>query len=68
MKARYKANTVTALKWEKNIGYGERVIMYEIADLEADKSFSVTEDQFNKMFEVIEINTQMKSPFFETGE
>ena len=68
MKARYKPNVVNALKWQKNNGFGVKVPMYEIADMEADKSFSVTEEQFEKMFDVVEQKSQMKNPYFETEE
>ena len=68
MKAKYKPNIVNVLRWEKNNGHGVKIPMYEIADMEADKTFSVTEEQFEKMFDVVEQKSQMKNPFFETGE
>ena len=68
MKVRYKPNIVNALRWEKNNGHGVKIPMYEIADQEADKTFSVTEEQFEKMFDVVEQNKVMKNPFFETDE
>lgn len=68
MKVRYKPNIVNAIKWDKNIGHGYIETMYEVNDMGCNKTLILTEEQFEKMFEIIEQNQVMKNPYFETEE
>lgn len=59
---------VTALKFHKKNILGDKIPMYEVVDGNSGKGFTLTEEQFEKMFDVIEQTVQPKNPYFNTED